>query len=355
MKIHSSSRKILSIDFASYEIKVVEGRYTKNSINILKSFKIKLPKASYRNGEILDKNLIISLLKKSIKDNKIKTSLTYGIVNSSSIITREILIPKVPDKEITSLINFQLEEFLPVDPVDYIVNNLVINEVIQDEVEKLKILLIAVPKNMIFCHLDLIRETGLKPAVLDYQGNCIAKLLKYSDFINEDYNTRDIVIASVDIGQNTKLTIVKNGKIEVSRFINIGAESLHKDLSGFFDYSLGELEKKLMNISNITKENIDYTGDSRLINLTKTTLTKIMEEIESIFRYYTSREDSNEINLILIQGGLSNISEIDNLFSNYFNISCIKLTSLQKINGNNELESYSNAIGGLIRIDEVGK
>lgn len=348
------NKKILSIDFGSHEIKVIEGKYAKNGISISKSFKVRLPGDVYEDGEILDKNTIRNLLKKSLRENKVKSGVTYGVINSSSIITREVIIPKVPDKEIDSLISFQLKDFLPIDPDDYVVNSLVLENITQDEVERVKILLIAVPKHMVLSHLELIKDAGLKPCVLDYQGNSIAKLFKYSDFINQDYNTRDIVIASIDIGYSTsKLSIVKNGNIEVSRVIDLGSQTLYSNLEGFFDYPKEELEEKVKNIPDITVEDEDFTDEARLVNLTRTSLVNIMERIEPIFRYYTSRESSNLINLIVLQGGTSNINEIDNLFSNYFNISTIKLSDLEKVNVHEDLKTYSNAIGSLIRADEV--
>jgi len=78
-----------------------------------------------------------------------------------------------------------------------------------------------------------------------------------------------------------------------------------------------------------------------------------MEKIEMIFRYYMTRDSGNIINYILLEGGLSNINGLDNLFSNYFNIPSIKLLSLDKIKWNEELSKFSNAIGGLIRFDRV--
>lgn len=349
-------QKIVSIDFGSQELKVVEGKYTKNNINILKSFKLKLPNHTYSNGNILNKDIIIQCLKDSLKAHKIKAKSTYVVINSSQIITREVIIPNVPDNEISSLIDFQLIEFLPVDPDEYVIDTLILGRIIQEQLEKLKILIIAIPKTLVISHLDLIKKIGLKPKVLDYQGNSMAKLLKYSDYINKDYNTRDIAIASIDMGHSsTKISIVKNGNMEVTRVIDAGSGLLYKNLSSFFDYSLEELERKVKNIKDITKEKEEFTNEARLINLTRNTLINIMEKIEAIFRYYTSRENSNNISLILLQGGLCNINEIDNFFSNYFNISSIILRELEKINGSEDLKTYSNAIGALIRIDEVEK
>ena len=63
----------------------------------------------------------------------------------------------------------------------------------------------------------------------------------------------------------------------------------------------------------------------------------------------------NEINLVLLHGGLSKINGIENFFSESFNLPCLKLDSISKVQFNGDFSKYANAIGGLIRLDEVKK
>ena len=354
LKLPSVSRKVLSIDFGSKEIKVIEGKYSKNNIQIFKAITIPVEPHFYKDGEILDKDMLVTLLKDALKEHKISTDLAYGIINSSNIITREITIPKVPEKEIASIIGYQLDEYLPVDPEDYEVEHLLLRSKTEGEVEKLDILLIGVLKDMVISHLELMKSAGLKPQVLDYQGNAMAKLLKYNGLVNDFYNTRDLVIASIDIGHNSsKLTVINNGNIEVARVIDVGAESINENLLSFFDYSPEDIEKEIMEIEDVSVTREEFTDYYRMLNIVRTTLTNLMEKVEIVFRYYITRETGNTINYILLQGGLSNMKGIDNLFSNYFNIPSVKLTSLDKLKWNGEISKFSNAIGGLIRSDEV--
>lgn len=354
MKLPSLSKKVLSIDFGADEIKIIEGQGSKKGINISKAFTVDLPKDVYHNGEILDQVAIVSSLKTSLKENKVSTNLTYGIINSSSIITREVSIPKVPEKEIASIINYQLDNFLPVDPEDYVVNHIVLGNNMEEEVEKLDILLVGVPKKMVLNHLDLIKEVGLKPEVLDFQSNSMAKLLEFNSMVNDYYTTRDVAIASVDMGyDSSKLTIIKNGKIEVSRVIDVGAKTVYENLSSLFDYSYDEREDKVRSIEDINASSDEFDDYFRMLNITRTTLDNLLEKIEVVFRYYTSRQNLNFINYILLQGGFSNIEGIESLFSSYFNIPTVKLSSLDKIKWKGDFTKYANAIGGLIRNDEV--
>ncbi len=354
LKLPSVSRKVLSIDFGSKEIKVIEGKYSKNNIQISKAITIPVESHFYKDGEILDQDMLSTLLKVSLKENKASTDLAYGIINSSNIITREITIPKVPEKEISSIIGYQLGDYLPVDPEDYVVNHLILESKLEDEVEKLDILLIGVPKDMVLSHLELMKASGLKPQILDYQGNAMAKLLNFNGLVNDFYNTRDLVIASIDIGHNSsKLTIIKNGNIQVTRVVDIGTEAIYENLSSVFDYSWEDMEQKIIGIEDVSVSKDEFTDDNRLLNIVRTTLTNLMEKIEMVFRYYLTREMGNNINFILLQGGLSNINGVDNLFSNYFNIPSVKLLTLDKIECAEDLSKFSNAIGGLIRSDGV--
>lgn len=356
LKLPSVSKKVLSIDFGSSEIKIIEGQSSKKGLNILKAFTINLPKNVYNDGKILDESIIATAIKDSLKGNKISTDFAYGTINSSSIITREVTIPKVANKEIEGIIGYQLEDYLPVDPDDYVVNHIIIGTSKEMEIEKMNILLIAIPKKMVLDHLKLMKTAGLKPQILDYQGNSIAKLLDYNSYANDNYNTKDTVIASIDIGYtNSKITIVKNGNIEVTRVMDGGAKNLYDNIGTLFDYTWDEGVNKVKKIENINATNEEFTDYYRLLNLTRTTVDSIMEKIEMVFKYYTSRETGNEINFILLQGGLSNINGVDNLFSNYFNIPSVRLSSLDKLKWTGDLSKYSNAIGGLIRVDEVRK
>ena len=93
-------RKVLSMDIGSFETKIVEGRYTKRGIVVYDYFTVPTPENSYMDGEILDRELIYYTLRQELKNRNIKTKNVYFTINSSSIITREIIIPKVDRKEI---------------------------------------------------------------------------------------------------------------------------------------------------------------------------------------------------------------------------------------------------------------
>lgn len=356
LKLPSFGKKVISIDFGGNEIKVIEGQAAKNSISISKAFSLKLPQDVYFDGEILNKDVIASLVKEELKKNKIRTDKVHGIINSSEIITRAVSLPKVPEKDLPSVIRYQLDEMLPVDSDDYIVNSLILGYFTEDGADKVNVLLIGIPKNMVLEHLDLIKEIGLRPEILDHQGNAIAKLLNHNSLVNEFYNTSEMVVASIDIGySNSKLTIAKEGAVLVTRVLDTGIKTIINNISSLYDYTEEEIEEKLFDIDDINEGNEEFTDYYRFLNTIRTTLDNLMDEIDMIFRYYTSRETSNIINYMVLQGGFANIKGIENMFSNRFAIPTVKLKKLDRLKWDGDLSKYSNAIGGLIRIEGVKK
>lgn len=347
-------KKVLSLDIGAQKIKFVEGRETKKGILIDNHFSISTPKGAFQDGIIIDKDLIHYVISEALKDNKIKTKNVHVTMNSSKIITREITIPKVEDEEIDNILRFQIEDYIPINIDNYVIQFKVIGSFYENDLEKLNILLIAVPKEFVKDYHELITNLNLNPLVLDYQPNSMAKILKYNGLINETFPTEDITFASIDIGyDNTKISIIKNGTILVSRIVEIGGNYIDQSILNNFNYDKSKLEEtieKLDDINHIYEEDSDYFKIAKII---KDSVSALTEKIEIIFRYYLTRRTDNKINMILISGGVSNLKGLDNMFSNIFNIPSINVVLLDRVSFDGEFSDYINAIGSIIRISEV--
>lgn len=357
MKLFKSNKKILSIDFGASQIKIVEGQSENDLVTISKNIILKIPQGIYKDGKILNDNKLIDFIKERIETLEIKGCLSStAVINSSSIITREVSIPKVSEDEIKSVIQYQLSEFLPINPDDYVINHLIIGTMEVDGIKRFRIMLVAVPEDIVLSHLHLMKRAGLKPQTLDFQGNCIAKLLNYNSKINGNYNISKKSIASVDIGQrNTNISIIKDGNIEVTRTFDIGASVIYKNISSLLKLSIDEVKEKVKAIQDINMRYEDFNDYHMILNLTRIFIEGLMENIQSVIRYYTSRAQNNRVDLILLQGGYSNLNGICKMFFDYFNIETLKLKSLDRLNFDEDLSLYVNAVGGLFRRGEVEK
>ena len=329
-----NKKMTISIEFRADEVRVVEGRYNKKNIIVNKCFSIPVPEGLYEDGVIKDMEKFTYTLQQGLSKNNVSRGDVYGVINSSNIIIREIRIPKVNEKQIAAILNYQLDEYLPVDPEGYVVQHIPLDIVEEEGVEKQNVMLVGVPKFMVETHLNLLQNLGLKPLALDYAGNAISKLIRFNDSINGVYGN-DITIACVDLEQeSTALNITNKGLMNLSRVVK---EEISPIVS----------ETPFMTLDE------SYDSDVAVVSGLRGNLAALLDKIDMVFRYYNSRETDKDIELILIYGNYSHTDGIEELMSSYFDIPCVKLNVLDKVKFFGDLAIYANAIGSLIRVNGV--
>lgn len=340
--------KVLSMDIGAYKIKILEGSNTKMGVQINNFFSIRTPEGSLKDGIIMDKELIHYVISEELENRKIKTKNVFLTINSSRVITREILIPSVEYEEIYKVLRYQIEDYIPINIDDYIIQFKVLERIYIDDIERLKVLVIVVQKNIIDDYYDLMINLNLKPMVLDYQPNSISKILKYNNVINNTYPLRNLTVASIDIGyDNTKVSIIKNGNIMLTKMVEIAGKHIDDNiLKSNINDDLEEIKKK---ISNISHSYNDISGNNNILDILKNSLLIIIDKVESVFRYYLNKSTDNKINMIILSGGIAKVNGLNNLFTNIFNIPTININSLDKVKFNGPLMDYINAVGAIIR------
>jgi len=336
------------MDIGAYKIKILEGSNTKMGVQINNFFSIRTPEGSLKDGIIMDKELIHYVISEELENRKIKTKNVFLTINSSRVITREILIPSVEYEEIYKVLRYQIEDYIPINIDDYIIQFKVLERIYIDDIERLKVLVIVVQKNIIDDYYDLMINLNLKPMVLDYQPNSISKILKYNNVINNTYPLRNLTVASIDIGyDNTKVSIIKNGNIMLTKMVEIAGKHIDDNiLKSNINDDLEEIKKK---ISNISHSYNDISGNNNILDILKNSLLIIIDKVESVFRYYLNKSTDNKINMIILSGGIAKVNGLNNLFTNIFNIPTININSLDKVKFNGPLMDYINAVGAIIR------
>jgi type IV pilus assembly protein PilM len=344
-----SKKTTISMEFCSHEVRIVVGRYNKKNILVENFFTIPVSEGLYEDGIIKDVDKFMHELQEGLAKNKVSGGEVYGVINSSNIIMREIKIPKVEEKQIASIIDYQLDEYLPVEPEGYVVQFIPLDFIIEDGAEKQNIMLIGVPKTIVEPHLNLLQNLGLKPVVLDYAGNAISKLISFNEKINGAYDNT-ITVACIDLEhESTALNILEKGLMSISRVVKEEISPIVlEDAALTTDESTQPVESP-----DTGEANVPDGSDNAVASGLKRNLGVILDGIDMVFRYYSSRETENDIDLILLHGDYSNIDGIENLISRYFDIPCVKLNALDKVKFNGDLAKFANAIGALIRVNGV--
>lgn len=345
------SKSVLSIDLGSNSIKLVEGKFNKNKLSLNKLIQIPTPEDSISDGRILNLQAIIDILDFTIRENNIKAKDVIFTTNSSSIINRDITIPIVEDDEMETVIRYEIQQYLPINLDDYIIQFVVLDEIVDDVGAKLKVNVTSFPEKMAFSYYSVINSLDLNPYALDVTYNSVNKIANYSQYTSKDGQVIGGTVAFVDMGATSiNVAIFKNGKLDFTRMIKSGGDNIDYALSQSLNMSIKSTESIKIKEADLLSNKEDAKNET-----IRKAVDDILEELERILQFYMNKSNAN-IDRVYIYGGLSNLNNINLYIKNKLSmdvaridrISNIDITSTDLLNEN--IGQYLNAIGAIIRL-----
>ena len=209
------ANKVLSIEIGSQITNVVETDFKEKNPKIYKSFSFETPEELFKGEEMSDTEAFRERLLEGLKVNKIKTKKVIFVLASSRIASRDVVIPMVKENQILTLLYANSAEYFPVDLQQYLLAYRVIGEVEEEGAKKYKLMVLAVPHDMIEIYRRLALDCELSLAALDYVGNAAVQILTGKIPQN--------LYAAVKVeDDHTIVTIIKDGRIELQRSFNYG-------------------------------------------------------------------------------------------------------------------------------------
>jgi len=353
-------KEVLSIDMGAYNTKFVTGKSYGDDIIIKRMFLERTPKELYKDGQVLDNNMMMKFIKKVIEERNLKCKYMALTFSSSELITKDVSIPSSNVEDLRQMLEFEIQQCFPIDTSQYNIQYKLTEDIVEKGIKKSKFNVVALPKDISDKYLELCNLLGLKPYILDIHSNCISKILDVNREFNGEDKIKNRTIAVLDIGYDyTEVVLIEEGKFKFSRLISSAGKDIDIFIANTFNLTIKEAEKKKLTMNNMDNSSLD----SMIREITASSLNGIMLEIDKIFKFYLSRTTGNSIDAIYICGGSSRIKGIDKIIEKYFNIptnilknvSNIKIyenKSLKKSLPNNEDEDvslYINAIGALVR------
>ena len=350
-KVKEKARLVLSIEFGTHTIKLVEGKFQKGKLYINKAFQAPTPEGTISDGKILNRELVVDTLRFLINQNNIKAKDVIFTTNSSSIINRDIIIPKVKLDEMETVIRYEIQQYLPINLDEYILQFIVLDEINNEKDSKLKVSVTSFPQRIAVEYYNVINDLELNPHALDVEYNSINKLVDYCGFLDQKDNESKSV-AFIDMGASyMNATIFKNKKLDFTRMIKVGGDDIDYALSQSLNVSLKSAETiKIRDVELIESENVNSNAP-----LIKEIIDQILDELDRILRFYNNKSEI-KVGSIYIYGGTANIKGLNKYMEERFNIPVNKIEYLKDVeytsqeNIDDNITQYSNSIGAIIRL-----
>lgn len=292
----------IALDIGSTLIKLVQLKGSGKGFSLSKFGMAPLPPEVIVEGAVMDANRVSEAIKELIAAQKIKTKEVVLSVSGSSVIIKRVSIADMSEEELAESIKWEAEQYIPFSIDDV---NVDFQKLGPGAAEgQADVLLVAVKKDKINDYVNLVKDAGLEPVVVDVDAFALANMYEMN------YEAEGGVTALLNIGASVmNINVLKDGISIFTRDITVGGnryvEALQRD--GGLSFEDAEKAKR--------GEFPDGSDREQLKGIVSTVTEDIVGEIQRSFDFFRSTTGSEAVARVLICGGCAKIPDFSRALS----------------------------------------
>ncbi|MDQ2687658.1 MAG: type IV pilus assembly protein PilM [Armatimonadota bacterium] len=215
---------VVGVDIGSRLIKVVqadpgrgpgEWRITRAAVGAT-------PDESVRDGVIVNRSAVAAALRDLFGLAAIEATAATAAISGSSVIVRHVKMPRMAESVLRKSVRFEAGKYISASVDDSLIE-FEITGPIPGEPDKMGVMLVAAPNDMVESRLQTLSEAGVEPVGIDVEAFALQRaLLDLSATRPGDGAT----LALLDVGAvTTDVNIITNGQFALTRNISIAGDN----------------------------------------------------------------------------------------------------------------------------------
>jgi type IV pilus assembly protein PilM len=307
-KILREGKDIYGIDMGSKSIKIVRlNRKSKSDPWTLQRWAW-LPFSGAGETSVIEKTPeAIQLIKDFLGKEKGGTRSVAISVSGNSVVVRYVKLPKTSKEHLTKMLALEAEPYIPFAIPEVDLGFDILGEVTEDGQPKMDTVLVAVKKEVLAQHLDIIRSCGLQPVVVDIDAFCLQRVAPMPPPSGAESNEAVMVL---NIGASvTTMSILEQGVCRVARDVFIAGNAVDKALQKNPNFSPEEADKVKQSVSLSTLEGSE--ASKTIIAVLKDLILEIQRSLD----FYLSQRAERQVQKIFLSGGCARLRGLNTFLS----------------------------------------
>ena len=344
----------LGLDIGRQYVKMVAADKTKNGYKLIDagSRLIPDPNSAY-DPEKIDQSHYVIAVKELFRQqglNPKKAKVMISGINGSSASIKQITTMEMPSDELESAMTFEARKHIPMDGTDAVIEYQILGSN-KKEVDKIDVGLVACTKGVLNNHIDLLKECGLKPGVVDVNPIAMSNAFSFIKDMPEDG-----LVVMLDIGAiSSTLVVYGKGEQFFTRDLPIGGHHFVKELSEKKEIGYTEAQDLLFRDgiaaikADTSSENIAEVGIAE-----RTVYDNLVEDMRRSLRFYAKQTGQSFFLKIFLTGGAAATPGLTATVNEKLNIECAVFDPFDSVDGAGDISisnpsQYTTALGLGIR------
>lgn len=300
---------ILGIDVGTHSVKLIEIGQEKDTKILLAAGSMPTPSKALSSNVSGDTEAIAYVIKQLVKDTGAKSEKVNIALPESQVFTRVIEVPQLSNRELTSAIQWEAEQYIPL-PLDQVnMDFTILRDAKTTASGKMEVLLIAAPKTLIERYMAILELANLEPVYAETE--IIASSRAIAKSITSLKNVMLVAIGA----QTMDMTILHGGVIAFTRSISAGGEALSRALSQSLDFTVVQSEeyKKTYGLQRGMLE-------GKLVAAMEPIMATMMNEMKRAIAFFGEKYANERIEAIILSGGSAKLPGITSYITESVNI-----------------------------------
>ncbi len=286
-------KSILGVDIGTQSIKLVQLQADDKLIETYGIVDLFEPISIQSTEAGIDKT--VELLRNLVARARVTTKRCVVSLPNSAVFTSVIDMPKMTDEELESAIQYEAKKYIPLPFSEITLSWSLISE--NSTNNTLKVLLIAVPKQIRDIYIKIFQQAGLDLEIIEIEALALIRSLIQD-------NSKNYVIIDIG-GKVTGINFIKQGLLQLTRNLNIGGDTVTEKISQTLNLQTSRAEQ--------FKRDFGLNSTEFLPETVKPILTTIKTEAKQVLDLYKSH--GVEVDNIIMVGGAAQMPGLKEFFA----------------------------------------
>jgi type IV pilus assembly protein PilM len=293
-------KSLIGLDIGSDVVKAVELTEIGNQLCI----------TGFAHNPIESIDMVSDAIVETLCEAGIKSRRVATAVSGRSVIVRYINMVSMSDDDLKNALRFEADKYIPFELDEVVLDCTKLEEFGEDNDQKeMKVLLVAVKRNLIDEHVDLIQSLGLVPTVVDVDSFALGNAFELNTLNSPRVDDEEKVIALIDIGAvKTNINILKGNTSYFSREVYLAGNDFTDSIA------------RRLGVDNTSAVQLKLNSDGREDEIEESILPALDDlgnEIHLSFDFFENQFDK-EVDEVFISGGSCRIPGLKTTFERIF-------------------------------------
>ena len=313
----AKQKALVGLDIGSSSIKAVELKSSKQGYELVSFGLEPLAQDTVVDGAIMDAPLVAGAISGIFDQQKIKTKNVATAVSGHSVIVKRVTLPAMTEEELYDRIQTEASQHIPFDIADVNLSY----QLLESMDAQMDVLLVAVKKDKILNHTNVLAQAGKSPVVVDIDAFALQNCFE----VNYDPDPGQTV-ALLNAGASVmNINIVRGGVPLFTRDVSVGGNQYTDALQKELDLSFEDAERLKKG------ESIAGVAEEHRATVLRSVSDILILEIQKTFDFFRATASGENIQRIYLAGGSARVPGLVDLLREEFALPVEELYPFRKI------------------------